>query len=59
MAKWVKHSTLDLGSGHDLIGREFEPHIRLLADSAEILWDSLSPSLSVRPPHSLCLSQNK
>ena len=32
---WLKHLTLDFSSGHDLTVREFEPHIRLHADSTE------------------------
>ena len=42
---------INLSSGHDLTACEFEPHIRLCADSVESTWDSQSPSLS--------LSQNK
>ena len=39
MAQSVKRPTRDLGSGHDLIGREFEPHVRL-----RIVSPSLYPS---------------
>ena len=46
VAQWGKHSTLDLGSGHDLMVRVIEPHIR----------DSLSVSLSLPLPHSCSLS---
>ena len=65
MAQSVKHPTLDAGSGRDLVGssqvvilyvREFEPCIRLCADSAEPAWDSLSLSLSLCP---IPLSKNK
>ena len=35
MAQTVKQPTLGLGSGRDLTVHEFEPHIRLCADSAE------------------------
>ena len=66
---WVTQSverlTLDFGSGHDLIVREIEPHIRFHADGAEPAWDSLSPSLSAPPllalsvSLSLCLSLSK
>ena len=35
MAQSVQPATLDLGSGHDLTVREFEPHVRLCADSQE------------------------
>ena len=57
MAQWVKHPTVDFGSGHDLTVREFKPHIGLCADRAESAWDSLSPSLSAPPIR--ILSQNK
>ena len=46
VAQLVEHLTLDFGSGHDLIVREFEPYIRLCADGVEPGWDSLSPSFS-------------
>ena len=29
VAQLVEHLTLDVGSGHDLMVREFEPHVRL------------------------------
>ena len=45
VAQSVKHLTLDFGSGHDLMVCEFEPCVRLCADSEEPAWDSLSPSL--------------
>ena len=45
VAQSVKRLTLDLGSGHDLTVREFEPRVGLCADSAEPAWDSLSLSL--------------
>ena len=45
-AQSVKRPTLDLRSGHDLTVREFEPHVRLCADSAEPAWDCLPLSLS-------------
>ena len=35
VAQLVKHPTHDFGSGHDLTVPEFEPCIRLCADSAE------------------------
>ena len=56
MAQSVKRLTLDLGSGHDLMIREFEPHFRLHADSAEPSWDSLSLPLSAPPLLILSLS---
>ena len=37
----------DLGSGHDLAVRGFEPHIGLTAVSTELAWDPLSLSLSL------------
>ena len=39
----------DFGSGHDLVVCEFEPHIGLLAVSAEPALGPLSPSLSAPP----------
>ena len=61
VAQWVKHPTLDCGSGHDLTVCGAEPRVGLQAGSAESVWDSLSPSLSALPPlvctHSL--PQNK
>ena len=46
----LKHPTLGFSSGHDLIVRELESCFGFYADSAEPVWDSLSPSLSVPPP---------
>ena len=47
MAQWVKHLTLDFGSGHDLTVYEFESHVGLCADGAEPAWIlSLPLSLS-------------
>ena len=46
----------DFSSGHDLTVREFEPHVRLCADSAEPTSDPLSSSLSAPPPLTLCQS---
>ena len=59
VAQSIKCPTFDF-SGHDFMVHEFEPHIRLCADSVEPAWDSLSFPLS-DPPHplSLSLSQNK
>ena len=58
MAQLVKRLTLDFSSGHDLMVREFQPHVRLCADSAEPVWDSLSLlSLSLTSP-AVSLSQN-
>ena len=53
MAQLVRCRTLDLGSGHDLTVREFEPHVGLCAGSGEPAWDSVSPSLSAPPPLAL------
>ena len=49
---WVAQSVTcpDFGSGHDLVVREFEPRIRLCADSSEpgaCFGFSLSLSLSL------------
>ena len=52
----VKHLTLDFRSGHGLTVHEFEPGIRLCADSVVPAWDSLSPFISVLP--SLVLSRS-
>ena len=44
VAHLVKRPTLGFGSGRDLTVREFEPRIRLCADSTGSAWDSLSLS---------------
>ena len=44
VAQSVEHPTLDFGC-HHLMVREFEPHVRLCADSAEPAWDPLFLSL--------------
>ena len=67
MIRSVKCPTFDLGSGHDLMVQEFEPHVRFCADSLDPAWDYLFPSLSAPPPlaptgmqvHARTLSQNK
>ena len=64
VAQSVKNSTLGFGSGHDLTVHEIEPSVRLLANSVEPTWDSLSPSLSLPacsplPLLTLAFSQNK
>ena len=57
MAQSVERLTLDFGSGRDLtIRREFEPRVRLRADSVEPAWDSLSLSLSASPLPALSFS---
>ena len=53
-AQSVKCLSLDFGSGHDLTVLEFEPRIRLCADSAEAARDSRSPFS--RSPFSFFLS---
>ena len=58
MAPSVEHPTLDFGSRHDLRVCEFEPRVRLCADSVEPAWDSLSP-LSLHPSLPLSLKINK
>ena len=55
VAQLVKHSTLHLGSGHNLTVCGIEPHVRFHADSTEPAWDSLSDS----PLLSLSLKINK
>ena len=45
MAQSIKCSTLDFGSGHDLMVREFKPLTGLCAGGTEPAWDSLSPSV--------------
>ena len=52
MAQLVKHLT----SGHDLMVHEFEPQVKLCADSVEPALDSVSPSLSAPSPLALSLS---
>ena len=53
MAQLVNYLTLDLSSAHDhgpghgLMVPKIEPHVGLCANSAEPLWDSLCPSLSL------------
>ena len=59
VAQLVKHPTLDLGSGHDLMVFEIEPRVTLCADSAEPAWDSLSFPLSALPLLVLSPYQNK
>ena len=59
MAQWVKHPTLDFGSGHDLLVRGIEPRVGLCTDSAEPAWDSLSPSLSASPSFTISLKINQ
>ena len=61
MAQSVKHLTLDLGSDHDLMVCEFEPHIGLCADGAEPAWDSVFLSLCLSPTcvHTRSLKINK
>ena len=49
VAQSVKPQTVDLSSGHNLTICEFEPHIRVCADSVEPAWNSLPPSLSALP----------
>ena len=55
----VKHLTLDFGSGHDFMVCGIEPHVELCTDSAELAWDSLSPSLSASPLFTRMLSLSK
>ena len=55
MPQSVKHPTLDVGSVHDLVVREFKPHIRLCTVSAWSLLGILSPFLSAPAPLVLSL----
>ena len=48
VAQSVRHITLDFGSGHDLMVRQFKPLMGLF--TAEATWDSLSPSLTLPCP---------
>ena len=48
MTQSVKCPALDLSSGHDLMVCGIEPLVRLLADSVEPAWDSLSSSLFLK-----------
>ena len=59
MAQSLKCLTLDFASGHDLVVREFKPHIGLHSDSVEPALDPLSPSLSAPLLLALSLPQNK
>ena len=64
VAQLVKLPTLHFGSGHDLMVHEFEPHLRLHADSTEPDWDSSFPRLCGcthmhAHTHSLSLKINK
>ena len=61
VAQLLKCLTLGFGSGHDLMVRGFEPHVRLHADSPEPavrnLLGILSLSFSLPLPYLLCLSK--
>ena len=62
VAQSVKRPTPDLSSGHDLTVREFEPCIRLCADSSEsgaCFGFCVSLSLCPSPAHTLSLSVSK
>ena len=56
MVQLVECPTLDFNSGHDLMVHELELCVRFYTDSMEPAWDSLSPSLSAPPLHSVSLS---
>ena len=47
MVQLVKRPTLDFGSGHDPTVVRSRTAVRLCADSAQPIWDSLSLSLSL------------
>ena len=57
VAQAVTHLTLGFGLGHDLTVHEFEPYVRLWADSTDPAWDSLSLPLSLPLPFSFSLSK--
>ena len=59
MAQSFKCLPRDLGSGHDLTVREFQPCVRLRADGVEAAWDSFSLSLCLSPAPLLVLSLSK
>ena len=46
----LKHLTLYFSSGHIFMVYEIKPRVILCADSVELAWDSLSPSLSLPLP---------
>ena len=50
VAQLVKRLTPDFGSGHHLAVHEFEPRVRLCANSVGRAWDPLSPSLCPSSP---------
>ena len=52
VARSVKLPTLNFRADRDLAVREFEPRVRLSADSVEVAWDSLSLPLSLPLPDS-------
>ena len=59
-AQSVQRLTLDFGSSHHLTVCEFEPRVRLCADSCEPARDTLSLSVCLfSSPFSLSVSQNK
>ena len=63
VAQSVEQLTLDFGSGHDLVAREFEPRIGLQDHSSEPVSDPVSlflplPHLCARV-HALSLSLSK
>ena len=56
MAQSVQCLTLDFALGHDLTVHGIKLCIGLCSDSAELAWDSLSPSSSLPLPLSFSLS---
>ena len=52
-AHLVEDLTFDFNSGRDLMVHEIKPHVRLLTDSAEPVWDSLCLPLSLLLLHYL------
>ena len=49
MVQSVERQAVGFYSGHDLVVREFEPHMGLRSGSTEPAWDSLSPSVCPSP----------
>ena len=49
----VKRPTLDFHSGHDLTVREIEPHVRLCAESLEIILSMREKAVERKLAHKL------
>ena len=53
VAQLVKRPTLDFRSGHDLTVGEIEPHVRLCADSLEIILSMRVKAVERKLAHKL------